>query len=207
MKTAEQHMFITCLDLEGVLVPEIWIGVADRTGIDELRLTTRDISDYDELMGHRLKILDKHGLRLPDIQDVIQGLSPMPGAVEFLDWLRDHSQVVILSDTFQEFAFPLMKQLKMPTLFCHRLKIDAHGRIENYILRTQDHKRKAVQAFNDLNFLTIAAGDSYNDVSMLKQAQYGIFFRPPDNIVQEFPEFSATYDYGALKNAILEAMQ
>ncbi|MCE5181190.1 MAG: bifunctional phosphoserine phosphatase/homoserine phosphotransferase ThrH [Betaproteobacteria bacterium] len=198
-------MQIVCLDLEGVLVPEIWIAFAERTGIPELRLTTRDEPDYDKLMKYRLGILAEKKLGLPDIQEVIAGLEPMPGARECLDWLRSRFQVVILSDTFYEFAMPLMKQLGMPTLFCHRMEADDKGMLVNYHLRMPEQKRESVKAFKALNFRTIAAGDSYNDTSMLAEAHAGILFRPPENVVREFPQFPVTRDYEALKAAILEA--
>ncbi|HUW51038.1 MAG TPA: bifunctional phosphoserine phosphatase/homoserine phosphotransferase ThrH [Sulfuricella sp.] len=198
-------MQIVCLDLEGVLVPEIWIAFAERTGIPELRLTTRDEPDYDKLMKYRLGILAEKKLGLPDIQEVIAGLEPMPGARECLDWLRNRFQVVILSDTFYEFAMPLMKQLGWPTLFCHRMEADAEGMLVNYHLRMPEQKRESVKAFKALNFRTIAAGDSYNDTAMLAEAHAGILFRPPENVVREFPQFPVTKDYEALKAAILEA--
>lgn len=194
-------MHIACLDLEGVLVPEIWIGVAERTGIEELALTTRDIPDYDELMGRRLALLRRHGLCLDDIQAVIAELHPLDGAGEFLDWLRARSQVIILSDTFYEFAAPLMARLGWPTLFCHHLEINADGVIEHYRLRQRDPKRQAVRALQDLNFKVIAAGDSYNDVTMLAQADAGILFRPPVRVIEEFPRFPVTNDYRQLRAA------
>ncbi len=197
---------IACLDLEGVLVPEIWIGVAERSGVDDLRLTTRDIPDYDELMTRRLQILDEHGLGMPDVQAVIATLEPLPGAAAFLDWLRERLQVVILSDTFYPFAKPLMKQLGWPTIFCHSLDVDANGRITAYRLRQPDQKRKAVQAFHGLEFRTIAAGDSYNDTTMLAEADAGILFCPPDNVVREFPQFPVTNDYDALRAEFERAM-
>ncbi len=198
-------MIVACLDLEGVLVPEIWIGVAERTGIEELRLTTRDIADYDELMTHRLRVLDQHELGLPDIQEVIAGLSPLEGAAEFLAWLRARMQVVILSDTFYQFATPLMRQLDWPTLFCHDLEMDAAGRIVAYHLRQKDPKRKAVQALHALAFQTIASGDSYNDTAMLEEAHAGILFRPPDNVVAEFPQYPVTRSYDELRAAFERA--
>lgn len=189
-------MTIACLDLEGVLVPEIWINVAERTGIDALRATTRDIPDYDELMQQRLGILEENQLGLPDVQEVIAGMGPLDGAKDFLDWLKSEFQVVILSDTFYEFAAPLMKQLDYPTLFCHRLEIDSDsGKIVNYHLRQKDQKREAVKAFHSLNFKVIAAGDSYNDTTMLEEADAGILFRPPDNVIEEFPQFPVTQNY------------
>lgn len=198
-------MRIACLDLEGVLVPEIWIGVAERTGIDALRRTTRDEPDYDRLMRYRLEILEREGLGLPDIQAVIEALGPMPGAREFLDWLRERMQVVILSDTFYQFAGPLMKQLGWPTLFCHRLEVTDQGRIANYALRMPDQKREAVKAFHGLRFQVIAAGDSYNDTSMLAEADAGILFRPPENVIEEFPQFPVTRDYEELREAFEKA--
>jgi len=197
-------VIIACLDLEGVLVPEIWINVAERTGIDALRMTTRDEPDYDVLMRKRLAILAEHALGLPDIQEVIGGLSPLEGAPDFVDWLRERFQVVILSDTFYEFAAPLMRQLGFPTLFCHRLESDAKGRVVDYHLRMPDQKRRAVEAFHGLNFKVIAAGDSYNDTSMLGAADAGILFRPPDNVTLEFPQFPVTRSYDELRDAFLE---
>ncbi len=198
-------MEIVCLDLEGVLVPEIWVDFAELTGIDALRATTRDVPDYDELMRFRLRILDEHNLGINDIQKVISDMRPLEGAREFLDELRARYQVVILSDTFYEFARPLMRQLGWPTLFCHRLEIDAAGRITNYRLRLADHKRKAVEAFRELNFHTVAAGDSYNDTNMLAAAHTGVLFCPPQNVIDEFPQFPVTRDYGALMATITDA--
>jgi len=192
---------IACLDLEGVLVPEIWIHVAERAGIDALRATTRDVPDYDVLMKQRLRILAAHGLGIADIQEVIAGMGPLPGARDFLDWLRERFQVVILSDTFYDFASPLMRQLGWPTLFCHQLEIDGDGRVAQYHLRLPDQKRRAVQAFRKLHFRTIAAGDSYNDTTMLAEADAGILFRPPDNVVEAFPQYPVTRDYDALRAA------
>jgi phosphoserine/homoserine phosphotransferase len=196
---------IACLDLEGVLVPEIWINVAERTGIEALRRTTRDEPDYDVLMKGRLEILANHGLYLSDIQDVIAGMRPLDGAPAFLDWLRERFQVVILSDTFYEFADPLMAQLGRPTLFCPGLETDAAGRVVDYHIRLPDQKRRAVRAFRDLAFDVIAAGDSYNDTSMLTAANAGILFRPPDNVVEEFPQFPVTRTYAELQGAFLAA--
>lgn len=196
-------MLLACLDLEGVLVPEIWIAFAEKTGIEKLRLTTRDIPDYDQLMRGRLKILDENHLKLSDIQEVIRGISPLEGAREFIDWLRTEFQVVILSDTFYEFAGPLMAQLGHPSLFCNFLEVDAGGRIVNYRLRQKDGKTKAVQAFKNLNFQVIASGDSYNDTGMLKAADAGIFFCPPEAIVREFPQFKVTRTYDELRTAFL----
>ncbi len=198
-------MKLACLDLEGVLVPEIWINFAQRTGIDALRRTTRDEPDYDVLMKFRLGVLAEHGLGLPDIQEVIAGLRPLDGAAEFLDWLRARFQVVILSDTFYEFADPLMAQLGRPTLFCHRLEIAADGRVVNYLLRQADQKRQAVKAFHGLCFQVVAAGDSYNDTAMLSEADAGILFRPPENVIAEFPQFPVTRSYDELGAAFLHA--
>ncbi|MEZ5527577.1 MAG: bifunctional phosphoserine phosphatase/homoserine phosphotransferase ThrH [Gammaproteobacteria bacterium] len=192
-------MEVVCLDLEGVLVPEIWIGFAERTGIDELRATTRDIPDYDVLMKQRLRILDEHKLGLPDIQEVIAGMSPMPGAREFIDWLRERFQVVILSDTFYEFSQPLMRQLGFPTLFCHRLITDESGRVVDYKLRQKDPKRQCVKAFHELNYRVLAAGDSYNDTSMLSEADVGVLFRAPANVIAEFPQFASVTEYKDLQ--------
>ncbi|HSD59978.1 MAG TPA: bifunctional phosphoserine phosphatase/homoserine phosphotransferase ThrH [Burkholderiales bacterium] len=198
-------MHIACLDLEGVLVPEIWIEFAERTRIASLRATTRDVPDYDVLMRQRLRILAEHRLGLPDIQAVIAEMRPLPGAAEFLDWLRERFQVVILSDTYYEFAAPLMRQLGYPTLMCHKLGVDAEGRVVDYHLRQQDQKRQAVRAFHGLNFKVIAAGDSYNDTAMLSEADAGILFCPPDNVVREFPQFPVTRDYAELRAAFLDA--
>ena len=193
-------MQIACLDLEGVLVPEIWINVAKRTGVDALRATTRDIPDYDVLMTQRLKILSDHHLKLADIQEVITGMGPLDGAREFLDELRECFQVIILSDTFYEFAAPLMKQLGHPTLFCHRLSVDEEGRVVDYHLRLPDQKREAVKALHRLEFQVIAVGDSYNDTTMLSEADAGILFCPPQNVIDEFPQFPVATSYCELMN-------
>lgn len=198
-------MDLACLDLEGVLVPEIWINVAERTGIPDLRRTTRDEPDYDVLMRYRLDILEREGIGLPDIQAVIADMGPLPGAREFLDWLRERMQVVILSDTFYQFAAPLMRQLGWPTLFCHRLEIADDGRITNYALRMPDQKRAAVEAFRGLNLSVVAAGDSYNDTSMLGAADSGILFCPPENVIRDFPQFPVTTNYQELREAIEKA--
>jgi len=198
-------MQIVCLDLEGVLVPEIWIAFSERTGIAELRRTTRDEPDYDKLMRFRLDLLRQHRLGLPDIQKVIAGLAPMPGAKAFLDDLRQRYQVLILSDTFYEFAMPLMAQLGMPTLFCHRLEADPQGFVVAYHLRQKEQKREAVRAVKGLHFRVIAAGDSYNDTAMLAEAHAGILFRPPQNVIDEFPQFPVVREYPALRAAIDEA--
>ncbi len=194
---------ITCLDLEGVLIPEIWINVADKTGIAELRRTTRDEPDYDKLMKGRIKILHDHKLKLVDIQNVIATMHPLPGAMEFLAWLKSECQVIILSDTFYEFAAPLMKQLEYPSLFCHSLVVDDRGMIKNYKLRMPDQKKQSVLALKKLNFHVIAAGDSYNDIAMLQAADRGILFRPPDNVMKAYPQFPVTQSYDELKQVFL----
>jgi phosphoserine / homoserine phosphotransferase len=196
---------IACLDLEGVLVPEIWIAFAERTGIEALRATTRDIPDYDVLMKQRLRILDEHNLGLPDIQAVIAEIKPLPGAVEFVDWLRERFQVVILSDTFYEFAAPLMRQLGWPALLCHRLETDERGRVVDYKLRQANPKRQSVLAFKSLYYRVIAAGDSYNDTTMLAEADAGILFHAPANVIAEFPQFPAVHTYDDLKREFLKA--
>ncbi|QEQ96907.1 bifunctional phosphoserine phosphatase/homoserine phosphotransferase ThrH [Neptunomonas concharum] len=198
-------MELACLDLEGVLIPEIWIAFAEETGIEELKATTRDIPDYDVLMKQRLRILDEHGLTLPQIQDTISRLTPLEGACEFIDWLRERFQVVILSDTFYEFAAPLMKQLGYPTLLCHKLEVDEAGRITDYTLRQRDPKRQSVRAFQLLNYRVIATGDSYNDTTMLMQAEAGILFHSPQNVIDEFPQFPAVHTYEELKKEFLKA--
>jgi|SRR5579862_649044 len=196
---------IACLDLEGVLVPEIWINVAQATGIEALRRTTRDEPDYDTLMRGRLAILDDNGLKLSDIQRTIAQMHPLEGAFDFLRWLRSEFQVIILSDTFEQFAAPLMAQLDYPCLFCNSLVIDAHGRVADYRLRIRDGKRKAVMALKLLNFSVVAAGDSYNDTTMLAEADAGILFRPPDNVIRDFPQFPVTHTYEELRAAFTRA--
>lgn len=198
-------MELACLDLEGVLIPEIWVNFADKTGITELRATTRDIPDYDVLMRQRLRILDEHGYGLPDIEAVINTLSPLPGAREFLDWLRERFQVVILSDTYYEFAMPLMRQLGYPTLLCHKLQVNEHGKVTDYILRQKDPKRMSVKALHSLNYRIIATGDSYNDTTMLSEADAGILFSAPDNVKKEFPQFPAVETYEDLKKEFIKA--
>lgn len=198
---------IACLDLEGVLVPEIWINVAEKTKIKELRLTTRDIPDYDVLMKGRLKILQEHHLTLQDIQDVIGTLKVFEGANDFLKWLKSEFQVIILSDTFYEFAEPLMKQLDYPCLFCNSLEVNEENEIIHYHLRLKDQKTKSVKALQDLNFKVIAAGDSYNDTGMLSQANAGILFKPPPNVIEEFPQFPVTENYLELKDAFIKAKE
>jgi phosphoserine/homoserine phosphotransferase len=185
--------------LEGVLIPEIWIAFAESTGIDDLKATTRDIPDYDELMRQRLALLASHQLKLGDIQEVIATLKPMNGALDFLDALREHYQVIILSDTFYEFAGPFMKQLHWPALFCHKLETDHSGTVVGYKLRQKDAKRKSVQALHQLNFRVFAAGDSYNDTTMLEEADAGFLFRAPPNVVKEFPQFSLVNEFSELR--------
>ncbi|MBL6688830.1 MAG: bifunctional phosphoserine phosphatase/homoserine phosphotransferase ThrH [Pseudomonadales bacterium] len=191
-------MQVICLDLEGVLVPEIWIAFAEKTGIEALKATTRDIPDYDELMQQRLRLLDEHNLDLAAIQEVIATLSPLPGAKEFLDDLREKYQVIILSDTFYEFSKPLMRQLAWPTIFCHRLETDEAGRVANYVLRQKDPKRQSVKALKSLNYTVFAAGDSYNDTTMLEEADAGFLFRSPQNVIDEFPQYDVTTEYAEL---------
>ncbi len=198
-------MIVVCLDLEGVLAPEIWIEFASHVGIDELKITTRDEPDYDKLMRRRLQILERNGLRLADIQRVVESLGPLEGARGFLDALRTRYQVAILSDTYYEFVQPIMRQLGWPTLFCHHLDTDATGRVVGYRLRLSDQKRAAVAAFRALNFGTIAAGDSYNDTSMLQTADAGVFFRPPLNVAEQFPQFPVATSYDALRATIDQA--
>ncbi|MGH7859572.1 MAG: bifunctional phosphoserine phosphatase/homoserine phosphotransferase ThrH [Candidatus Binatia bacterium] len=194
-------MHVACLDLEGVLVPEIWINVSKTTGIAELSRTTRDEPDYDKLMRERLAILDRHGLKLRDIQEVIGRMQPLEGAPECFEWLKARFQVIILSDTFYQFSAPLMRQLGYPTLFCNALEVGSDGRITGYRLRQSDGKRKAVAALRSLRFPVIAAGDSYNDTTMLSEADAGILFRPPDAVAREFPQFPVTSSYEELKHA------
>ncbi|MEN9774114.1 MAG: hypothetical protein RL322_1184 [Pseudomonadota bacterium] len=196
---------VVCLDLEGVLVPEIWIEFSRRSGIPELSRTTRDEPDYNKLMQFRIDLLDRHGLKLADIQAVIEGMGPMAGAREFLDGLRERYQVFILSDTFYEFAAPLMRQLGWPSLLCHRLEIDEEGAVRGWRLRMPDQKRAAVNAFKALNYQVMAAGDSYNDTAMLGAADAGFFFHPPESIVKEFPQFPVTWNYAELRARFDEA--
>lgn len=196
---------IIAMDLEGVLVPEIWIAVAVKTGIEKLKLTTRDLPDYDALMKGRIAILREHNLKLKDIQDVIDTLEPLEGAKEYADWLRYSNQLILLSDTYYEFAYPLMRKLGNPTLLCNTLEVDGENFITGYRLRQQDGKRRAVEAFRQIGFRVIAAGDSYNDISMLKEADIGLLFRPPSNVASEFPEFEVFREYGELRTR-LEAL-
>ena len=195
---------LACLDLEGVLLPEIWIKFAEKTGIEELKLTTRDIPDYDKLMQGRLSILREKNLKIQDIQNVIATLSPLDGAVDFLNWLKSEFQVIILSDTFYQFAGPLMKQLSYPTLFCHNLIINDEGEIIDYKLRQKDQKTKAVKALQGLNLQVISAGDSYNDTGMLQQADGGILFCPPQRVIDEFPQFPVARNYEEFKQLFIE---
>ena len=198
-------MEIACLDLEGVLVPEIWIAFAEKTGIEGLKKTTRDEPDYDVLMQYRLDLLRQHNLGLNEIQEVIATLSPLEGAADFVDWLRERFQVVILSDTFYEFASPLMKQLGYPTLLCHKLETDSSGNVVNYRLRQANPKRQAIVGFKSMYYRTIAAGDSYNDTTMLAEADAGILFHAPDNVIKEFPQFPAVQTFADLKQEFIRA--
>jgi phosphoserine/homoserine phosphotransferase len=196
---------LVCLDLEGVLIPEIWIAFAEKTGIEALKKTTRDEPDYDVLMQYRLQILRDNNLKLSDIQDVIATLEPLPGAKAFVDWLNENFQVIILSDTFYEFSAPLMKQLGWPTLFCHRLETDTDGMVVNYHLRQKDPKRASIKALHSLNYTIFAAGDSYNDTTMLSEADVGFLFHAPANVKAEFPQFQAVDEYDDLKRLIANA--
>ena len=198
-------MEIACLDLEGVLIPEIWVAFANKTGIEGFAKTTRDVQDYDALMRYRLNLLSEHNLTLSEIKEVIETLKPLEGAIEFTDWLRERFQVVILSDTFYEFAQPLMKKLGYPTLLCHTLILDKFGMISDYKLRQANHKRQAILSLKSLYFRTIAAGDSYNDISMLHEADSGVLFNAPDNVKKEFPQFQTARTYSELKKELLNA--
>lgn len=200
-------MNMVCLDVEGVLLPEIWIAVAEHFNVEDLRMTTRDISDYSVLMGRRIEILAEHDIRLSDIQAVIAEMGPLEGAKDFLDWLRARSQVALLSDTFYQFAMPLMAQLDYPMLLCHQLEIDAAGRIVGYNLRQSDSKRHAVIAFKTLNYHVVAAGDSYNDTTMLGEADEGILFNAPDNVISEFPQFPLAKNYEELKRLLADKLR
>ncbi|MDL2285928.1 bifunctional phosphoserine phosphatase/homoserine phosphotransferase ThrH [Desulfococcaceae bacterium OttesenSCG-928-F15] len=199
-------MHIICSDLEGVFIPEIWINVAERTGIEALRLTTRDIPNYDELMQHRLKVMAENGLKLKDVTDAINGMEPLPGALDFVRWIRERTQLIVVSDTFLQFADPLMKKLERPTLFCHELEIAPDGSIANYKLRQPEAKRKTVLALKSLRYTVLAFGDSYNDTGMLEEADFGFFFRPPAKVIQDFPQFPVTEDYEALKEHIRKSL-
>jgi len=191
-------------DLEGVFLPEIWIAVAEKTGIEELRLTTRDIVDYDQLMNHRINLLDQYGLKLTDIQAVIRTLDPLPGAVEFIDWVRQQTRLIVLTDSFYQFVNPLLAKLHSPTIFAHQLVSNAAQQITGYQLRLPDGKRKCIRAFRELGFRTMAMGDSYNDTAMLGEADLGILFRPPANVIEEFPQFTVTTQYNELQSVITE---
>jgi phosphoserine/homoserine phosphotransferase len=195
-------MYIVCSDLEGVFVPEIWVNVSKHTGIDELKLTTRDISDYNILMNRRLELLRKYGLTLRDVQNVISLLKPLPGALEFMDWLRSKAQFIVVSDTFSEFADPLLRQLGRPTLFCHHLTTDTEGNITDYNLRQHDGKMHVVEALQSLNYKVIAIGDSYNDISMLRKSDYGILYNPPQNVADEHTDLKVVKTYASLKRII-----
>ena len=195
-------MYIVCSDLEGVFVPEIWVNVSKHTGIDELKLTTRDISDYNVLMKRRLELLKKYGLTLRDVQNVISLLKPLPGALEFIDWLRTKTQFIVVSDTFSEFADPLLRQLGRPTLFCHHLTTDTEGNITDYNLRQNDGKMHVVEALQSLNYKVIAIGDSYNDISMLRKSDYGILYNPPQNVADEHNDLKVVKTYASLKRII-----
>jgi len=195
-------MYVVCSDLEGVFVPEVWINVAERTGIKELRLTTRDITDYNVLMKQRLKILAEHGLKLKDIQNIIATIKPLDGAMEFINWVKEVSQLIVVSDTFAQFADPLMKQLQRPTLLCHQLVIDDDDNIVDYTLRQEDPKRKVVEALQGLKYKVIAFGDSYNDVSMLLKAEVGILFCPPQKVIDDYPQLPVANNYKELKEML-----
>ncbi len=195
-------MYIICSDLEGVWVPEVWINVAKKTGISELRLTTRDIKDYDELMQYRLKILKKHNLKLKDIQDVIATIEPLDGALETMEWIKEKTQLIVVSDTFVEFAEPLMAQLNRPTLFCHSLTVDNDNNVVGYKLRQKDPKRKVVQALKSLEYKVLAFGDSYNDITMLEEADSAVLFKPPQNVIEDYPGFPVATNYTELKELL-----
>ena len=195
-------MHIVCSDLEGIFTPEIWINVAEKTGIEALKLTTRDEPDYDVLMQKRLAVLAENGLKLKDITDVIDAMNPLEGALDFLNWLREVTQVIVVSDTYVEFAKPLMAKLGWPTLFCHDLTIGADGTIENYNLRQRDSKYRAVLSMKELNYRVVSIGDSYNDITMLRESHNGFLFCPPDNVTQEFPQFPVSYSYEELRGHI-----
>lgn len=195
-------MKILVADVEGVFLPEIWINVAKKTGIEELKLTTRDISDYDVLMTRRLSILKENNLKIQDIKNVIATLDPLEGALDILNWIREESQIILLSDTFEEFAKPLMAKLNYPTLLCHNLTIDKEGGITGYNLRIDDQKKEAVKALKGLNYHVIAFGDSYNDIGMIQEADQGFFFSPPDSVVEDYPQIPVTKNYRELKTMI-----
>ncbi len=195
-------MYIVCFDLEGVFTPEVWIAVSKATGIDDLKLTTRDISDYDVLMKNRIEILKKNGIKLKDIQEIISNMELLPGAREFLDWIRSLVQIVIVTDSFIDFVMPFMKKLNFPMCFCHNLETDEEGMITDYKIRIKEMKKKTVIALNNLNYDVIAAGDSYNDIPMLLEAKQGVLFRPPTKVIEEYPELPVVYEYSELKNLV-----
>ncbi len=195
-------MYIVCFDLEGVLTPEIWIAVSESTGIEELKLTTRDISDYDVLMKSRIEILQKSKISLKDIQDIILNMELLPGAKDFIDYIQNIAQIVIVTDSFIEFVMPFMKKLGFPICFCHNLEIDEVGIINDYKIRIREMKKQTILALKYLNYEVIAVGDSYNDVPMLLEAKYGILFRPPKNVIDEFPQFPAVNEYSELRDLI-----
>lgn len=199
-----KKLHAVCSDLEGVWVPEVWINVAEKTGISELRLTTRDIKDYDELMQYRLKILKERNISLPDIQKVIATIEPLAGALEMIGWLKEKTRFILVSDTFVEFADPLMEKLGRPTLFCHSLEVDGNGMITGYRLRQKEGKRQTIKALKSLNFDVYAFGDSYNDIGMLQESDHGVLFRPPQNVVDDYPEFAVIQDYPQLKDLLSE---
>ncbi len=201
----ESNLEIVCLDLEGVLIPEIWVKFAENTGVSDFRMTTRDIPNYSELMDQRLTLLNNNNYKLDDVQKVIGSMEPLDGAKSFLDWLRGNFQVIILSDTFYEFAAPLMKKLGWPTLLCHKLVCDKHGSVVDYILRQPDAKKEAVRSFHRLNYRILAAGDSYNDIAMLQEADVGFLFCPPQNVINEFPQFKVTDGYEKLKDELIRS--
>ena len=202
-----KRLHAVCSDLEGVWVPEVWVNVAKKTGIEGLRLTTRDIKDYDELMQYRLRILKENNLKLQDIQQVISTIRPLEGALEMIGWLNEHTRFIVVSDTFVEFAGPLMAQLNWTLLFCHSLEVNAEGTITGYYLRQPDSKKKAVEALKSLNYEVFAFGDSYNDVSMLKEADKGILFRPPQNVIDDYPEFAVMHSYDEMKKYLSEQFE
>lgn len=195
--------YLVCSDLEGVFIPEVWINVAEKTGVQELRLTTRDIPDYSELMTKRLAILRKHGLKLQDIQDVIAGMQPLDGAMDFIEWIKEKAPFHIVSDTFMEFSDPLMAQLGRPSLFCNSLVVSSSGVIEDFVLRQPDQKRAVVKAFKSLQYRVLAFGDSYNDISMLQESDTGFLFKPSASVMKDYPEFSVAHHYDALKQLLL----
>jgi phosphoserine/homoserine phosphotransferase len=200
-------MYVVCSDLEGVWVPEVWINVAEKTGIEELKLTTRDITDYNVLMKKRLDILAANHLKLADIQNVIAQLKPMDGALETIKWIQSISRLIVVSDTFVEFADPLMQQLDYPTLFCHSLTVNSENQVVDYNLRQPDPKRQVVKAMHNLNYKVIAFGDSYNDVSMLEEAEKGILFCPPQNVIDDYPEYPVVYNYEDLRKILIKYLK